>query len=1051
MRKSICLGCLLSLFGAVAGELPFANLGNTIDPACGTVRIPKNWTEYVHPVWNGPATPTNEDRTSGYLLWAPHYMETLSPYQQPDSLQLCPALQLFASPGEYEPAVLAVRPETELTAFQVELAPLRSASGAEIPVEHLEMRIASELALKNFRVENSYFWRPELLECFSDLTLRAGRTSYFWLTVHVPPSAAPGDYRSEVVLRAAGKPDRRVPLILHVWPIELAEPEMELGMYLGGHQKDLEMRHQFYRDMKAHGINTVAPCNFSFPLKWEDNHVVVDCSLIDREVKLCREVGFQRPLTLDMRPVEGWLSALQDEMAAYRTAGKEFPANYTVASWEFNVPPKYSEFEVEQTKNIIAQVEAFAAANNWPELYWLPQEEATNAAAKIQQLEHYARLFHANGVKVASWSNGPWGGVDELQPLDEFIDVRYYNSVTPELMRQAKATGDFCGIYNHGDRAQFGFFAERVQADGAFQWAYIFMDTKDAFSNGTLDYINSVVYPGDTGPIPSPMWERIREGIDDQRYITTLKKLLQRAENSDDGQARQLAAEIQTEFNMMLAAMPDETAKLYRWLAETDPALFDLWRNRIAAMILRLQGQSSPILLIPAAATDPEWLVTAVPAPADEKKTGMQSARSATAEVVVPKVSGLTAWPLAEGDWAAAAVIDNFLERYSDTWKKAQAFAAGAIGEIDGVPAREQTRVQLMYDDEYLYIRAKLAESQMERLVAMVTERNGAVYSDDSFELFFVPDPSSMKSLQVAVNALGTLSTIAWDVKGDDRQRAGEWQPNIAVQAGKLEDSWYAVLRIPFAAFGLAAAPVPGSNWQINFGREQQRLPEFSTWSQVNNSFHELHNYGTLYFDMKPAVSLQLLDTPRFYLGSNVLSLQLEPNRPEKFEGELRISVTAPSGTLPPVTVPVKMEEEGGKLQPEFPLHETGSHEITVSLTNQTAAEEGHQLRVVGEVPPVLELHLMQQELAVGSRRLRARLRVNRSQAALEGCQLQVKLNGPADRMNWIDAPLTGEQELRMAVADLPAGKYRLSVELVDATGCVAARESKSLLIEDLQ
>lgn len=1051
MRKSmtLLLGGICFIQTAIAEaniDPSFSVWGERTNPICGEVKIPEGWTEYRKPVWNAPVTPGKADADSGYLLWAPHFMDSLSPYQTPDSMQLNPYIRISAAPDECEPIVLALRPNEKLDAVELKATPLTDADGKTIHADRIDIRYARELAIKYPGAEKTYIWRPELLEHFKALSLQKGRTAYFWLTLHVPVDCPAGIYRGEIRVSAAGKPVRTVPVQLQVWPFRLEEPQMELGMYIGGHISDYEMRLKLYQDMKAHGMNTTAPCNFSFPMSWKNGEAEPNFAMMDREVKLYKAVGFSRPLSLDMRPVESFLTSVQDLRASLERQGKTLPLDCAIPFLGMNVAPKFSDFEAEQVQKIVAKVKAHAEANQWPELYWLPQEESTNAAAKLLQLEQYSRLYHENGVKVTSWSNGPWGGVDELQPLDEYVDVRYYNSVTPELADRTRKSGDLFAIYNHGDRAQFGFFAERIGAQGAFQWAYMFMGVKNAFCNGTLDYINSVAYPGDTGPIPSPMWERIREGVDDQKYIATFKKLLAEAEGSADEKRRQTAKEAAAEFQQMVSALPNRTAELYRWLDQTDPEFFDLLRRRTVRLILKLMNTAE--LSFQTVSAQSTLMAEGILVPSPVEKTSSKQSIFTPARIVIPFLSKpADAWPLPENAWESAVTAGKFLERYSDAWKKAQAFAATAIGDIPGVPAAEQTTLKLMYDRNHLYVKAVMHESRMDKLIAKVTQRNGAVYSDDSFEIFFVTEPTGNASKQLAVNALGTLSTLAWDLKGTDRQRDGEWMPEIGVKPLKGSDFWQVELKIPFTAFGLAEAPASGSSWKVNFGREQQRLPEFSTWSQISSSFHELQNYGTMYFGSEPAFQMKKIGDEPLYQGPNRLELELTPRRQESFQGTLTVQVKAPSGDLPPVSVPISVPAEGGRVTADYPITEPGDHQVIVSVRSNQAGMAEQQMRFTGTVVRPLILRLMQKELEAGSSRLRARFFLNRSLQALAGCRLEVRLNGKPQEIMGIDKFTSGEQELRLPAASLPAGVHRIELRLFDPKGAVIAEAGESFRV----
>jgi len=65
--------------------------------------------------------------------------------------------------------------------------------------------------------------------------------------------------------------------------------------------------------------------------------------------------------------------------------------------------------------------------------------------------------------------------------------------------------------------------------DGCWPWGYIWynFDVRDAFNEVELplgayrEYMTA--YPSSTGPIPTTQWEALREGVDDLRYLETLR------------------------------------------------------------------------------------------------------------------------------------------------------------------------------------------------------------------------------------------------------------------------------------------------------------------------------------------------------------------------------------------------------------------------------------------------------------------------------------------------------------------------------------------------
>ena len=91
-----------------------------------------------------------------------------------------------------------------------------------------------------------------------------GQSRQFWLTVHVPDDARPGEYVGKVTVTADGAPPTRVPLRFRVFPFNLREPrDVALGMYdilWSAEATDAGFPRRRMADMRAHGMTTVAYC-----------------------------------------------------------------------------------------------------------------------------------------------------------------------------------------------------------------------------------------------------------------------------------------------------------------------------------------------------------------------------------------------------------------------------------------------------------------------------------------------------------------------------------------------------------------------------------------------------------------------------------------------------------------------------------------------------------------------------------------------------------------------------------------------------------------------
>jgi hypothetical protein len=164
------------------------------------------------------------------------------------------------------------------------------------------------------------------------------------------------------------------------------------------------------------------------------------------------------------------------------------------------------------------------------------------------------------------------------------------------------------------------------------------------------------------------------------------------------------------------------------------------------------------------------------------------------------------------------------------------------------VPKNAQTQVWLLYDDEKLYIAAKMLEPQMGELQASVAERDGNVWNDDDIEIFLDPgkkkDPADY--FQIVVNALGAVADqrgapdvsgdTAWDCKG------------CTVKAAKGDNFWAVEIAIPLKAIGVTKS-LAGARWGVNFARDRKAgAAEKSSWANMGPQWHQPDQFAHIAF-----------------------------------------------------------------------------------------------------------------------------------------------------------------------------------------------------------
>jgi hypothetical protein len=143
---------------------------------------------------------------------------------------------------------------------------------------------------------------------------------------------------------------------------------------------------------------------------------------------------------------------------------------------------------------------------------------------------------------------------------------------------------------------------------------------------------------------------------------------------------------------------------------------------------------------------------------------------------------------------------------------------------------RFRTRVKMLWDDDYFYVGAELAEPQV---WATLTEHDSVIFRDNDFEVFLNPSGDGRNYFEFEMNALNT----GWDLFLPKPYREGGkadngWEiPGLRTAVlvnGRINDphghdrGWNVEIAFPWSAFASRAQvqrPVAGKEWRVNFSR----------------------------------------------------------------------------------------------------------------------------------------------------------------------------------------------------------------------------------------
>ncbi len=182
---------------------------------------------------------------------------------------------------------------------------------------------------------------------------------------------------------------------------------------------------------------------------------------------------------------------------------------------------------------------------------------------------------------------------------------------------------------------------------------------------------------------------------------------------------------------------------------------------------------------------------------------------------------------LDEDDWARIEPTSGFLQREP----------------FEGRPAMEETEVRILYDDENLYIGARMYDSDPERIARQLTPRGETGRAAGYFEFSFDPNLDRSTGYTFRVTAAGVQrDQYNYDDTRSDGSWDGIWESAVSID----EEGWIAEIRMPLSQLRFNASGEP-QVWGVNFARRRIADNERTEWAFVPRGVHgDVSRWGRL-------------------------------------------------------------------------------------------------------------------------------------------------------------------------------------------------------------
>ena len=549
------------------------------------------FSDIPEPVW------TTRQKKEGFAIFSRNWTEPVWPEQFPRKSEINRPVRAFTSIGESEPLTFSIYPLKDFKQVWLQIKPFVNEKGNMLPADAVTPRYVKYSWVRpNYSVHGLYYRAPEVLMPWSDRSLKAKEPLRIWLSVDTQVHTIPGIYRSEALLYLDGK-RFSVPLMLRVLPFQLLKnPNVTFAQYYhhpyrnAGRAPDdfsrqwweqrAEYEHAHMRDSGHEGITG----SIWFTRDRQSGQIILDFDLMQKQVDLMRKYGMGKfPIPCGMGTSSLYSYYMNKALMGSHITKVKMP------------PKKYFD----DITLITQMIENEARRRGWPELLYYPVDEPSTQSNSVAfMVEVLKAIKKVPGVRTYVTANP---AASAFAPMAPYVDVwccqpfSIPKKQAEENMKKRPGL-EYWSYPNHnsgendhtlsiGTRMTYGFGLWQSGFKVLIPWIYSSAghDQWNNLDSTSADF--GVRTAPDGRPIPTPLWEAYREGIDDGKYLFTLETLIKRAiERGFNKEAA--AAQKDLELVKKNILIQERYKDKNLWAADT----FDAYRWLLAENIMKLEA-----------------------------------------------------------------------------------------------------------------------------------------------------------------------------------------------------------------------------------------------------------------------------------------------------------------------------------------------------------------------------------------------------------------------------------------------------------------------------
>jgi hypothetical protein len=542
---------------------------------------PKSFNQIAPEIGNNNLNLKPEDVDRGYVLFNRDFQRYVFPWTIPDEKDRILTLGIRMSRNDFDPVTLCIYPIRDLGEVKVSVSNLTGPAGNIIPAGNILIQVVRNLKVRTGE-GNTYQIIPRLLDRTDHAGIPIAYTTRFWFTVHADSLTTPGKYQGVIRIQPQREAETILPFTAEVLPVTLEPvPGIDYSMCMSYEFFELESKEwssaqkekiyqdgvNSFRDYINHGMSTVAVAS-PYYFQWNKNGTP-RLEHLNAMIRAAKETGFTRPVF--------WY------YGQYLQAAKgQHPGN--IRLYDPKIHPARARFLAETALKL-------DKALGGPPLGFMPIDEPRIALRQKITLELFKEIKKVPGTKIMCTTN--IGG--KLLDIENDSQVDRKNLGPGEKVRKSdrkvwEYNNAVVECLNPGySRYIYGYYTWRQDLDGMNSWGPGTTENSRGNPYEDLDHEltdYALTYPHVGGPLATPNWEALREGIDDIRYVYQLEKLC----------------------SVMAVKKPAETAKALKFLdsirdlcdfddrniinefGDWTPERYESLRNQVIEWILTLEN-----------------------------------------------------------------------------------------------------------------------------------------------------------------------------------------------------------------------------------------------------------------------------------------------------------------------------------------------------------------------------------------------------------------------------------------------------------------------------